>query len=106
MNMAITTDHVVMNEGFRLLAVGYRFDPTDQELIVNFLYNKTRWLQHNRPKQLRCNERLCALPNHQEEPSKGGRSNTNDDHENQDQMELQISGDAVGYVHKGIMGWN
>ncbi|KAK0592656.1 hypothetical protein LWI29_022994 [Acer saccharum] len=41
MNMAITTDdQVVMNEGFRLPAVGYRFNPTDQELIVHFLYNK------------------------------------------------------------------
>ncbi|KAK0598357.1 hypothetical protein LWI29_033962 [Acer saccharum] len=39
MNMAITTDHVV-NEGFQLPAVGYRFDPTDQELIFYFLYNK------------------------------------------------------------------
>ncbi|KAK1577942.1 hypothetical protein Q3G72_026172 [Acer saccharum] len=41
MNMAITTDdQVVMNEGFRLPAIGYRFNPTDQELIVHFLYNK------------------------------------------------------------------
>ncbi|TXG49252.1 hypothetical protein EZV62_025127 [Acer yangbiense] len=41
MNMAITTDdQVIMNEGFRLPAVGYRFNPTNQELIVHFLYNK------------------------------------------------------------------
>ncbi|KAK4833790.1 hypothetical protein QYF36_011188 [Acer negundo] len=40
MNTMIMTTNRVVNEALRLPAVGYRFDPTDQELIVNFLSNK------------------------------------------------------------------
>ncbi|KAK4837357.1 hypothetical protein QYF36_004831 [Acer negundo] len=135
MNMAITTDHVV-NEGFRLPAVGYRrpwkrlFEGCEEKSLYFFtrlknkndekdkrinrvtdsakllIYAENQWSRKPRymaiwvMHEYRLDDCLldqwngCAILKDyvlcriiKKKPIKGGRSNTNCDHEDQDQVE-------------------